>query len=140
MTIEYTFSIIKPDATIRNITGKINDVLESGGLKIVAQKMVKLSKEQAEAFYVEHKERPFFNGLVSYMISGPVVLQVLKGNDAIRKNRELMGATNPANAEIDTIRNLYGLNIEENSIHGSDGPESAAREISFFFKKEEIIE
>ena len=139
MTIEYTFSIIKPDATKRNILGKINSYLENSGLQIVAQKMVKLQKSQAEEFYAEHKDRPFFAGLISYMISAPVILQVLKGEGAILKNREVMGATNPSEAFSGTIRKDFGLNIEENSVHGSDSPQSAAREISFFFSKDEIF-
>ncbi len=140
MTIEYTFSIIKPDATERNITGKINSYLESAGLKIVAQKMVRLTKNQAENFYSEHSERPFFGGLVEYMTSGPVVLQVLKGENAILKNREIMGATNPTEAEPNTIRKDFAKDIEANSIHGSDSAESARREINFFFTKEDIVE
>jgi nucleoside-diphosphate kinase len=139
MSIEYTFSIIKPDATKRNLTGKINSYLEAVGLEIAAQKMVKLTKEQAEGFYAEHKERPFFLGLVEYMTSAPVVLQVLKGENAVLKNREIMGATNPENANHGTIRKDFALDIEANSIHGSDGLDSAKREISFFFKKEEIL-
>jgi len=140
MTIEYTFSIIKPDATKRNLTGKINSYLEQSGLKIVAQKMVNLTEEQAKEFYAEHNERPFFGGLVSYMISAPVVLQVLKGENAIAKNREVMGATNPAEADAGTIRKDFAIDIEANSIHGSDSSESAKKEISFFFSKEEIME
>lgn len=140
MSTEYTFSIIKPDATKRNITGNINSYLEKGGLKIVAQKMVKLTKEQAEGFYAEHKERPFFNGLVEYMTSAPVVLQVLKGENAILKNREIMGATNPSDAADGTIRKAFGENIEANSVHGSDSADSAKREISFFFSEGEITE
>lgn len=139
MTIEYTFSIIKPDATERNLIGKINSYLENTGLKIVAQKMVHLTKAQAEDFYAEHSARPFFNGLVSYMTSAPVVLQVLKGENAVLKNREIMGATNPANADLGTIRKDFAKDIEANSIHGSDSLESAQREISYFFKKEEIV-
>jgi len=139
MSIEYTFSIIKPDATERNLVGKINSYLENAGLEIAAQKMVKLTTEQAEEFYAEHKERPFFAGLVKYMTSAPVVLQVLKGQNAIAKNREIMGATNPANADAGTIRKDFAVDIEANSIHGSDSAASAEREISFFFKKEEIV-
>ncbi|MDG1437239.1 MAG: nucleoside-diphosphate kinase [Rickettsiaceae bacterium] len=139
MTIEYTFSIIKPDATERNLIGKINSYLENTGLKIVAQKMVHLTKAQAEDFYAEHSARPFFNGLVSYMTSAPVVLQVLKGENAVLKNREIMGATNPADADLGTIRKDFAKDIEANSIHGSDSLESAQREISYFFKKEEIV-
>lgn len=139
MSIEYTFSIIKPDAVERNLIGKINSYIENAGLEIAAQKMIKLTKEQAEEFYAEHKERPFFSGLVKYIISAPVVLQVLKGENAIAKNREIMGATNPANADIGTIRKDFAVDIEANSIHGSDSAVSAEREISFFFKKEEIV-
>jgi len=140
MTIEYTFSIIKPDATKRNLTGKINSYLENAGLKIVAQKMVLLKEDQAKEFYAEHSERPFFAGLISYMTSAPVILQVLKGENAITKNREVMGATNPAEANADTIRKDFAQDIEANSVHGSDSPESAEKEINFFFKKEEIVE
>lgn len=139
MSIEYTFSIIKPDATERNLTGKINSYLETGGLKIVAQKMVCLSEDQAKKFYAEHSERPFFGSLISYMTSAPVVLQVLKGENAVLKNREIMGATNPEDAEIGTIRKDFAKNIEANSIHGSDSLESAKREIEFFFDKSEIL-
>lgn len=139
MSIEYTLSIIKPDATERNLIGKINSYLENAGLEIAAQKMVKLTKEQAEEFYAEHKERPFFISLVSSITSAPVVLQVLKGENAITKNREVMGATNPANADAGTIRKDFALDIEANSVHGSDSPASAEREVSFFFKKEEIL-
>ena len=139
MTIEYTFSIIKPDATERNLTGKINSYLEAAGLKIVAQKMVKLSLEQAREFYAEHQERSFFNSLVTYMTSAPVILQVLKGDNAIAKNREIMGATNPAEADSGTIRKDFAQDIEANSIHGSDSFESAKKEITFFFTKEEIF-
>lgn len=139
MSIEYTFSIIKPDATERNLIGQINSYLENAGLKIVAQKMVKLTTKEAEEFYSEHTKRPFFKGLVSYMTSAPVVLQVLKGDNAILKNREIMGATNPENANAGTIRKDFAKNIEENSIHGSDSLDSAKREISFFFSSEEIV-
>jgi len=139
MSIEYTFSIIKPDATERNLTGKINSYLETAGLKIVAQKMVRLSEDQAKKFYAEHSERPFFGSLISYMTSAPVVLQVLKGENAVLKNREVMGATNPAEATIGTIRKDFAQNIEANSIHGSDSVESAKREIEFFFNKDEIL-
>lgn len=140
MTQEYTFSIIKPDATKRNLTGKINSLLEDAGLKIVAQKMVRLTEGQAQEFYAEHKERPFYGDLVSYMTSGPVVLQVLKGEGAVMLNRKVMGATNPAEAEEGTIRKLYAENIEANSIHGSDSASSAEREINFFFNKSEIVD
>ena len=139
MSIEYTFSIIKPDATERNLTGKINSYLETVGLKIVAQKMVHLSEDQAKKFYAEHSERPFFGSLISYMTSAPVVLQVLKGENAVLKNREIMGATNPEDAKIGTIRKDFAKNIEANSIHGSDSLESAKREIEFFFEKSEIL-
>ena len=135
--MEYTFSIIKPDATRRNLTGKINSYLENAGLKIVAQRMTILTKEQAESFYAVHRERPFFNGLVEYMISGPVVLQVLKGEDAVATNRKVMGATNPADADAGTIRKDFAENIEANSVHGSDSLDNAKEEIAFFFKKEE---
>ncbi len=140
MTQEYTFSMIKPDATKRNLIGKINTYLENNGLKIVAQKMTVLSKTQAESFYAEHKSRPFFNGLISFITSGPVVLQVLKGEDAIIKNRKIMGSTNPQDAEPGTIRRDLAVDIEANSIHGSDNIESAKREVNFFFPKEEIME
>ncbi len=139
MAIERTLSIIKPDATERNITGKINTKFEEAGLRFVAQRRVRLSREQAEAFYAEHKERSFFGELVDYMISAPVVVQVMEGEDAIMKNREVMGATNPANADEGTIRKEFGLNVQENSVHGSDSPESAAREISFFFSDAELV-
>lgn len=140
MTQEYTFSMIKPDATKRNLIGKINTYLENSGLKIVAQKMTVLSKTQAESFYAEHKSRPFFNSLISFITSGPVVLQVLKGEDAIIKNRKIMGSTNPQDAEPGTIRRDLAVDIEANSIHGSDNSESAKREVNFFFPKEEIME
>lgn len=139
MTIQYTLSIIKPDATRRNITGKVNSYLEKVGLEIVAQKMLKLTKEQAENFYLEHKARPFFSSLIDYMISNRVVVQVLKGKDAVLKNREVMGATNPSDAMNGTIRKDFALTIEENTIHGSDSLESAKREIAFFFKNDEIF-
>lgn len=138
MTTEYTFSMIKPDATKRNLIGKINSYLEKDGLKIVAQKMMILNKKQAEEFYIEHKDRPFFSSLIEYTTSGPVVLQVLKGEGAIFKNRKIMGATNPSQADQNTIRKDFAENIEANSIHGSDSLESAKREISFFFSKQEI--
>lgn len=136
---EYTFSIIKPDATKRNLTGQINTYLEKTGLKIVAQKMTVLTKAQAEAFYNEHNQRPFFASLIEFMTSGPVILQVLKGPSAIAKNRQIMGATNPDQAEPGTIRKDFAENIEANSIHGSDNAQSAAREISFFFTDDEIV-
>lgn len=135
---ERTLSIIKPDATKRNLTGKINQIFEDAGLRIAAQKKMTLTKAMAEGFYAEHKERPFFGELVEFMISGPVVLQVLEGNDAVAKNRKLMGATNPANADEGTIRKLYAESVGANSVHGSDSLESAKREISYFFAEIEI--
>lgn len=139
MATERTLSIIKPDATRRNITGKIIDRFETSGLRVVAQKRLKLSREQAEGFYAVHKERPFFNDLVSFMISGPVVVQVLEGNNAVAKNREVMGATNPENAAPGTIRKDFAESIEANSVHGSDSAENARQEIEFFFKPDEIV-
>jgi nucleoside-diphosphate kinase len=138
MTQEYTLSIIKPDATKRNITAQVNNYFEKGGLKIVAQKMTVLTKEQAEEFYGEHKARPFFNDLVNFITSGPVVLQVLKGDNAIALNRQIMGATNPENADEGTIRKDLAESIEANTVHGSDSAESAKREIEFFFDSSEI--
>lgn len=140
MATEYTFSMIKPDATKRNLTGKINSYIEAADLKIVGQKMTKLSEDQAKEFYAEHSERSFFGGLITYITSGAVVLQVLKGENAVVKNRDIMGATNPSDAKPGTIRKDFAENIEANSIHGSDSLESAKREIDFFFSKEEIIE
>jgi nucleoside-diphosphate kinase len=139
MAIEHTFSIIKPDATRRNLTGKINAVFEEAGLRIVAQKRIHMSPAQAESFYGVHRERPFFKDLVSFMISGPVVVQVLEGENAVARNRELMGATNPANAAPGTIRKLFAENIEANSVHGSDSAENAASEIAYFFAGSEIV-
>ncbi len=139
MALERTFSIIKPDATRRNLTGAINAKLEEAGLRIVAQKRIRMSKDQAETFYAVHKERPFFNGLVEFMTSGPVVVQVLEGDNAIAKNREVMGATNPENAAPGTIRKLFAENIEANSVHGSDSPENAAIEIAYFFAGADIV-
>ncbi len=139
MALEYTLSIIKPDAVERNLTGKINTKFESAGLKIVAQKMAQLSEKNAQDFYAVHNQRPFFKDLVKFMISGPVVIQVLKGENAVAKNREIMGATNPANAEAGTIRKEFALSIEANSVHGSDSLENAQNEIAFFFAKTEII-
>ena len=139
MGIQRTFSIIKPDATARNLTGAINAKIEEAGLRIIAQKRIRLSKEQAEGFYAVHKERPFFGDLVSFMISGPVVVQVLEGEDAIAKYRDVMGATNPENAEPGTIRKEFAESIEANSVHGSDAPETAAQEIPFFFSEDEIV-
>ncbi|RED50873.1 nucleoside-diphosphate kinase [Aestuariispira insulae] len=138
MGIERTFSIIKPDATRRNLTGKINAMFEDGGLRIVAQKRIRMTREQAETFYGVHKERAFFNDLVEFMTSGPVVVQVLEGENAILRNREIMGATNPANADEGTVRATYGESVEANSVHGSDAPETAAEEIAFFFAGSEI--
>ncbi len=134
-----TFSIIKPDATKRNLTGRINTIFEDNGLRIVAQKRIKLSKTQAEQFYEVHKERPFYGSLVEFMTSGPVVVQVLEGEDAVAKNRELMGATNPNEAADGTVRKLYAESIEANSVHGSDSAENAANEIKFFFTEEQIV-
>ena len=139
MALELTFSIIKPDATKRNLTGKIIDRFESNGLRVVASKRLHMSREQAEGFYAVHKERPFFGDLVSFMISGPVVVQVLEGENAIAKNREIMGATNPADADEGTIRKDFAESIEANSVHGSDAPETAAEEIKFFFSDDEIV-
>lgn len=139
MALERTFSIIKPDATKRNLTGKIIDRFESNGLRVVASKRLHMSREQAEGFYAVHKERPFFGELVSFMISGPVVVQVLEGENAIAKNREIMGATNPADADEGTIRKDFAESIEANSVHGSDAPETAAEEIKFFFSDDDIV-
>jgi len=139
MALERTFSIIKPDATRRNITGKIIDRLESAGLRVIAQKRIQMTREQAEGFYAVHKERPFFNDLVKFMTSGPVVVQVLEGEDAIAKNREVMGATNPESAAPGTIRKDFAESIEANSVHGSDGPDTASVEIAFFFDDGEIV-
>jgi nucleoside-diphosphate kinase len=138
MALERTFSIIKPDATRRNLTGKIVDRLESAGLRVVASKRIHMTKEQAEGFYAVHKERPFFNDLVKFMTSGPVVVQVLEGENAIAKNREVMGATNPANAAAGTIRKDFAESIEANSVHGSDAAETAEQEIKYFFGPDEI--
>jgi len=139
MAIERTLSIIKPDATRRNLTGKINAVIEEAGLRIVAQKRVALTRAQAEGFYAVHKERSFFGELVDFMVSGPVVVQVLEGEDAVVKYREVMGATNPANAEEGTIRKQFAESIEANSVHGSDSLENAAIEIAYFFAQTEIV-
>jgi nucleoside-diphosphate kinase len=139
MAVERTFSIIKPDATKRNITGKINALIEGAGLRIIAQKRLKLSQQQAEGFYAVHKERPFYKSLVAFMMSGPVVVQVLEGENAVAKYREVMGATDPAKAAPGTIRKTCAESIEANSVHGSDGPETAKTEIAFFFKPEEIV-
>ena len=139
MALERTFSIIKPDATRRNLTGKVTAMLEDAGLRVVASKRIRMSKEQAEGFYAVHRERPFFNDLVSFMISGPVVVQVLEGENAVAKNREVMGATNPANADEGTIRKAFAESIEANSVHGSDSPENAKIEIDYFFSPGEIV-
>ncbi|MBX3457064.1 MAG: nucleoside-diphosphate kinase [Candidatus Paracaedibacteraceae bacterium] len=139
MTLQRTFSIIKPDATRRNLTGKINATIEAAGLRIVAQKRVQLTQAQAEGFYAVHKERAFFNDLVSFMISGPVVVQVLEGDNAVAKYREVMGATNPENADAGTIRKEFAESIEANSVHGSDSLENAAIEIAYFFAQTEIV-
>jgi len=139
MAIERTFSILKPDATQRNLTGAINAVIEKAGLRIVAQKRMRISREQAEKFYAVHRERPFFRELVDFMISGPVIVQVLEGEGAIAKYREVMGATDPAKAAAGTIRKLYARSIGENSVHGSDAPDTAVREIAQFFSENEIV-
>ena len=138
MAVERTLSIIKPDATRRDLTGAINDRFERSGLRIVAQRRLRLTKERAEAFYGVHRERPFFGSLVAFMTSGPVVVQVLEGENAVTRNRDIMGATNPANAAKGTIRKDFAESIEANSVHGSDSPENAAQEIAFFFKPDEI--
>ena len=139
MAVQRTFSIIKPDATKRNITGKVNAKIEEAGLRIVAQKRVHLSKEQAGGFYAVHSERPFYNDLVNFMMSGPVVLQDLEGENAIARYREVMGATNPAEADAGTIRAEFAESIDANTVHGSDAPETAAEEIKFFFTDAEIV-
>ena len=139
MAVERTLSIIKPDATRRNLTGRIVARFEESGLRVVAQKRVRLSRHQAEAFYAVHKARPFYNGLVEFMTSGPVVVQVLEGENAVAKNREVMGATDPAKASAGTIRKDFAENIEANSVHGSDSAENAANEIRFFFSDSEIV-
>jgi nucleoside-diphosphate kinase len=139
MAVERTFSIIKPDATRRNITGKIIDRIESSGLRVIASKRLHLTREQAEGFYAVHRERPFFGELVDFMISGPVVVQVLEGDNAIAKYREIMGATDPSKATPGTIRKTHAKSIGENSVHGSDAPETAAKEIAQFFAGNEIV-
>ena len=139
MAVERTLSIIKPDATRRNITGAIVARFEEAGLRVVAQRRMQLSPQQAEQFYAVHKERAFFDDLCTFMTSGPVVVQVLEGEDAIAKNREVMGATNPANADEGTIRRDFGESVEANSVHGSDAPETAAEEIAFFFAGTDIV-
>lgn len=138
MTVERTISIIKPDAVAKNVIGEIYSRFEKAGLNIIAAKMVHLSREQAEGFYAVHKERPFFKDLVNFMISGPVMIQVLEGDNAIAKNRDLMGATNPAQAAAGTIRADFAVSIDENAVHGSDSPETAAQEIAYFFKANEL--
>ncbi len=139
MAVERTLSIIKPDATRRNLTGRINARFEEAGLRIVAQKRIYMTREQAEGFYAVHKERAFFKDLCDFMSSGPVVVQVLEGDNAVTGNRDIMGATNPANADDGTIRKDFGESIEANSVHGSDSPENAANEIAYFFSQTEIV-
>lgn len=139
MAIERTFSIIKPDATARNLTGAINAMIEQAGLRIVAQKRIKMTREQAETFYAVHRERPFFGELVEFMTSGPVVVQVLEGDNAVAAYRDIMGATDPAKAAPGTIRKVHAKSIGENSVHGSDGPETAVEEIMQFFAGNEIV-
>jgi nucleoside-diphosphate kinase len=139
MAITRTFSIIKPDATRRNLTGAVTQMLEGAGLRVVASKRIHMTKAQAEGFYAVHSERPFFNDLVAFMTSGPVVVQVLEGEDAVLRNRTIMGATNPANADEGTIRKTHAESIEANSVHGSDSDENAAIEIAYFFTPEEIV-
>ena len=139
MGVTRTFSIIKPDATRRNLTGGVTKMLEEDGLRVVASKRIHMTKAQAEGFYGVHRERPFFNDLVAFMTSGPVVVQVLEGEDAVKRNRDVMGATNPKDAADGTIRKVYAESIEANSVHGSDSDENAAIEIDFFFKPEEIV-
>jgi nucleoside-diphosphate kinase len=139
MAIERTFSIIKPDATARNLTGAVNAVIEKAGLRIVAQKRIRMTREQAETFYAVHRERPFFGELVAFMSSAPVVVQVLEGENAIAKYRDIMGATNPANAADGTIRKLYAKSVGENSVHGSDAADTAEQEIAQFFSGNEIV-
>jgi len=137
--MQRTFSIIKPDATKRNITGSINKIIEENNLRIIAQKRIHLSSEQAEKFYDVHKEKPFFKDLIEYMTSEPVIVQVIEGDNAITKYRKVMGATNPENAEEGTIRKIHALNVQENSVHGSDSEENAIKEIDFFFDLKEIV-
>ena len=139
MATTRTFSIIKPDATRRNLTGAVTGKLEEAGLRVVASKRIRMTREQAEGFYGVHRERPFFNDLVAFMTSGPVVVQVLEGEDAVARNREVMGATNPENADEGTIRKTFAESIEANSVHGSDSDENAKIEIDFFFTPEEIV-
>ena len=137
--MDRTFSIIKPDATKRNLTGSINSVIETNGLRIIAQKRIKLTNDQAKKFYDVHNDKPFFSDLIEYMTSEPVVIQVLQADNAVKKYREVMGATNPENAEEGTIRKLFALNVQENSVHGSDSDENALKEIEFFFNENEIV-
>ena len=139
MAVTRTFSIIKPDATRRNLTGAITKMLEEAGLRVVASRRIRMSRDQAEGFYAVHKERPFYPDLCAFMTSGPVVVQVLEGENAVLRNREVMGATNPEQAAEGTIRKTYAESIEANSVHGSDSDENAATEIAFFFKPEEIV-
>ncbi len=139
MAVTRTFSIIKPDATRRNLTGAITKMLEDAGLRVVASKRIRMSRDQAEGFYAVHKERPFYNDLCTFMTSGPVVVQVLEGEDAVKRNRDVMGATNPADAAEGTIRKCYAELIEANSVHGSDSDENAKTEIAFFFEPDEIV-
>jgi len=140
MSLERTISIIKPDAVAKNVIGEIYSIFEQAGLRIVAAKMMHLSREKAEGFYAVHKERPFFNDLVEFMISGPVMVQVLEGENAITKNRDVMGATNPKEAAADTIRGKFAESIDENAVHGSDAPETAKVEIEYFFSAEELCD
>ncbi len=139
MAVTRTFSIIKPDATRRNLTGAVTKMLEEAGLRVVASKRIHMTRQQAEGFYAVHKERPFFNDLCAFMTSGPVVVQVLEGEDAVKRNRDVMGATNPQNADEGTIRKAYAESIEANSVHGSDSDENARIEIDYFFKPDEIV-
>ncbi len=139
MPVTRTFSIIKPDATRRNLTGAITKMLEEAGLRVVASRRIRMTRDQAEGFYAVHKERPFYNDLCAFMTSGPVVVQVLEGENAVARNREVMGATNPQQADEGTIRKTYAESIEANSVHGSDSDENAKIEIEFFFKPEEIV-
>ena len=139
MAVTRTFSIIKPDATRRNLTGAVTKMLEDAGLRVVASKRIHMTKDQAEGFYAVHAERPFFSDLCSFMVSGPVVVQVLEGDNAVQRNRDVMGATNPENAEPGTIRKEIAESIEANSVHGSDSDENAATEIAFFFSDDEIV-
>ena len=139
MAVTRTFSIIKPDATKRNLTGAVTKMLEDAGLRVVASKRIHMSREQAEGFYAVHKERPFFGELVEFMMSEPVVVQVLEGEDAVKRNRDVMGATNPAEADEGTIRKEFALSIGENTVHGSDSEENAKIEIDFFFNEDEIV-